>query len=174
MIAAMPANTANEPLPTAPSRKTRLAIVVTLIVFSAFELWDAWCTPLPDAAERSTSHGFRVIADLAGQSLLGFGALAFALFGRVRTAIVLLAANIIMRWLTMNTFDPSNWRVTNLWSAQETVMNLIVMPVSAMVAARLAVKNSRLGLATFLVCLPTLYIVVIVIGFAISVAQHGF
>lgn len=174
MIAAMPTQATDESVPAALSFRKRLLIALTLVIFSAFELWDAWYTPLPDAAELSTFHGTRVIANLLGQSLLGGGALVFALFGRVRTAIVLLAANIVLRWLTMKTFDPANWKITNLWSAQETIMNLAIMPVCALIAGRLAVKNSRLGLATFLVCLPTLYLIVVMVGFTIGVLIYGF
>ena len=170
----MPTETVNAPLPAALSRTKRLLIVLTLVVFAAFELWDAWNTTLPDAADRATFHGARVIAALVGQLLLGFGALVFALFGRVRTAIILLAANIVLRWLTMNTFDPANWQITSVWSAQETIMNLVIMPVAALVAGSLAARNTRLGLATFLVCLPTLYVIVVLVGFAISILIHGF
>ena len=43
--------------------------------------------------------GFLIKAHMAAQPVLGLAALLFAVTGRVRYAIIALAANVIMNWL---------------------------------------------------------------------------
>jgi hypothetical protein len=174
MISAMPAEALpNDSLP-APSSWKRLAIIATLVVFAAFEIWVGWTSTIPDSVDRSTLYGFLIIAHILGQMLLGSMALLCALFGRARYAIILLAANIVLGWLTADLFDPGNWRITSLWSAQETIVNLVLMPIAGLVAGSFAARNIRLGWATLLVCLPTLYVIVVMVGFTIIILTHGF
>lgn len=172
----MPAEAAHDPLPAAPPKWKRVAITLTLLVFAAFETWDGWTNfAIPDSInQRSAIGGIFLVAHIISQPILGAAALAFALVGRARYAIIVLAANIVLTWLTADLFDPGNWKITSVWSAQETIMNLVIMPIAGLVAGRFAARNERLGLATFLVCLPTLYVIVVLVGFMISVSLHGF
>lgn len=167
MIAVMSLNAPSDSLPAAPSKYKRLAIVLALVAMAAFETWDGWANlVIPDSiAQRSIIGGIFLVAHIVSQPLLGAAALVFALVGRVRYAIIALAANIVLRWLTADLFDPANWKIAGIFSAQETIMNLVVMPVAGLVAGSLAARDTRLGLATFLVCLPTLYLVVMLAGF---------
>jgi hypothetical protein len=56
----------------------------------------------------------------------------------------------------------------------ETTALIIASPLMAACAIALAARNRRLGIATALVTLPTLFNVVGVALFAISVALYGF
>lgn len=174
MIAAMPADTAT--LPAKPSIWKKLAIIVPLVAIAAFETWDGWTNlAIPDSInQRSAIGGIFLIAHILSQPVLGAAALVLACIGRVREAIIVLAANIVLRWLTADLFDPANWKITGFFSAQETIMNLVVMPIAGLVAGSLAARGIRLGLARFLVCLPTLYLIVMMVGFFIGVMIYGF
>ena len=173
---ATPKSLTPESLPASPPKWKRLAIIVVLILMAAFETWDGWTSfAIPDSiSQRSAIGGIFLIAHIISQPILGAMALVFALLGRARYAIILLGANIVLRWLTADLFDPPNWKITSLWSLQETIMNLVIMPIAGLVAGSLAARDIRLGWATFLVCLPTLYFIVVMVGFIISVSIHGF
>ena len=51
---------------------------------------------------------------------------------------------------------------------------MIAFPLMAACAIALAARNQRLGIATVLVSIPTLFTLFFVIAFAISVAIYGF
>lgn len=163
----------NDTLPAAPSYSKRWPIIVTLVIFAAFEVWVGWTSSLPEEGKRATARGMLVMAHVLGQLLLGSGAFLCALFGSARTAIILLAANMILGWFSSSLFDPANWTITGFNSAQQSIVDLVVMPVAGIAAARLALRNIRLGLATFLVCLPTLYVLAFMAAFGISVMIRG-
>lgn len=155
----------------APSSSRRWPIIVTLAVFAAFELWVGWNSPIPD--QPATLRGVLMIAHIAGQFLFGAGAFFCALFGRARAAIFLLAANMILGWFGSSMFDPANWTITGARSAFESIVNLVAMPAAGFAAARLAIRNERLGLATFLICLPTLYVLTMMAAYAIVITIRG-
>ncbi|HEY0236635.1 MAG TPA: hypothetical protein VGC86_16515, partial [Afipia sp.] len=63
---------------------------------------------IPDSiAQRSSLGAIFLVAHIVSQPLLGAAALVFALTGRVRYAIIVLAANIVLRWLTADLFRRS-------------------------------------------------------------------
>lgn len=141
-----------------------------LAAVAGFETWDGWSS-LPDirAAENVLSA-----VRAYSQPMLGFVALVFALTGRVHHAIVALAAIVMLRWMSPALLEPSNWKMVGFFSAQETIMQFMVIPIAALAAGSFAARNRRLGLATALVCLPALYNLALLAGFFISVLLYGF
>jgi hypothetical protein len=113
-------------------------------------------------------------AHLASHPLLALAALAFAAAGRLRYAIIALAVLILTNWLrempsiVMHGFDLRGV------AAFETPLRIIAFPLMAACAMALAARESRLGLATMLVSIPTLFGILAIIAFGISVAIHGF
>jgi hypothetical protein len=90
----------------------------------------------------------------------------------VRYAIISLAAIAFMTWLN---YLPSGdgFELGNL-SGFEAPVRMIAFPLMAACAIALAARNQRLGIATVLVSIPTLFTLFFVIAFAIGVAIYGF
>ena len=85
-----------------------------------------------------------------------------------------LGALVLMNWLN---FMPSVVRHGldfNGLAAFETPMQIIAFPLMGACAIALAARGQRLGLAALLVSIPTLYGVLAVVAFGISVFLHGF
>jgi hypothetical protein len=59
-------------------------------------------------------------------------------------------------------------------SAVETVSKVIAFPLMAACAIAYAAHDEHLGRATLLVAVPTLFIVVLLVGFAVGVMIYGF
>ncbi|XIA63947.1 hypothetical protein ACFIOY_34005 [Bradyrhizobium sp. TZ2] len=112
-------------------------------------------------------------AYIASHPLLALAALVFATVGRLRYAIMALGALVLMTWLN---YMPSvrHGLDFNGLSAFETPVQIIAFPLIGACAIALAARNQRLGLAAMLVSIPTLYGVMAVIAFGISVFLYGF
>jgi hypothetical protein len=106
---------------------------------------------------------------------LALAALYFAVAGRLRLAIAAIALRILVTWLC----DLPSIAIHGIeWSPTlggiEVAGYQIGAPLIALAALYLAQRNERLGLATFLVALPTIVFWLGVLAFAISVMIHGF
>ena len=119
-----------------------------------------------------------VVAAISGAAsaihpLLALAALVFAAGGRVRPAIVMLGAVIIVTWLKyMPTVLSSGIDAVALgaiWSPAQ----IIAFPLAAVCAIGLAAGNRRLVVATALVSLPTLFNIAAIIAIAIGLAMRG-
>lgn len=66
------------------------------------------------------------------------------------------------------------FELKSVFSAVETVARIIAFPLIAACAIAYAAHNEHLGRATLLVAVPTLFSVVLLVGFAISVIRYGF
>ncbi len=118
--------------------------------------------------------GAIIKAYIASHPLLALAALAFATIGRLRYAIVALGALVLMTWLN---FMPSVVRHGFDFrgvSAFETPVRIVAFPLMAACAIALAARGQRLGLATVLASIPTLYSVFAVIAFGIGIFLYGF
>ena len=60
------------------------------------------------------------------------------------------------------------------FSAVETTAKIIVFPLTAACAIAYAAHNEHLGRATLLVAVPTLFTVVLLVGFIVGVMIYGF
>ncbi|MCK1512051.1 hypothetical protein IVB22_05600 [Bradyrhizobium sp. 190] len=165
------------PVPIHPPRL--LGLYLLLIVIAAIEAFDGLShvpTLFGDMSEiPGPGIGGAIIKTyIASHPLLALAALAFATVGRLRYAIITLGALVLMTWLN---FMPSVVRHGFDFrgvSAFETPIRMIAFPLMAACAIALAARGQRLGLATMLVSIPTLYGIFAVIAFGIGVILYGF
>ncbi|HAP11014.1 MAG TPA: hypothetical protein DCR50_09195, partial [Afipia sp.] len=116
-----------------------------------------------------------VKAHLAAHPVLAIAAIVFAAMGRVRHAIVALGTIIIMAWLSdMPSVIAHGLAFRSAFGAVETTAKVIAFPLIAACAIAYAAHNEHLGRATFLVAVPTLFNLVLLVGFAIGVMIYGF
>jgi hypothetical protein len=118
--------------------------------------------------------GFLIKAHIATHAPLALAVLVFAAIGRVRYAIIALAAIAFMTWLN---FMPSVVRhglELKGTGAFESPIRMIAFPLMAACAIALAARNQRLRVATALASIPTFYVLMGVIIFAIGVSIYGF
>jgi hypothetical protein len=118
--------------------------------------------------------GAIIKAYVVSHPLLALAALVLATIGRLRYAIMALGALVLMNWLN---FMPSVVRHGFDFrgvSDFETPVRIIAFPLMGACAIALAAREERLGFATLMVSIPTLFDVLTVIGFGISVFLYGF
>ena len=124
--------------------------------------------PAPASAARSSRRISPAIP------LLALAALALATVGRLRYAIMALGALVLMNWLNYMPSVVRHGLDFGGLSAFETPVQIIAFPLMGACAIALAARRQRLGLATLLVSIPTLYGVLAVIAFGIGVFLYGF
>ena len=173
------ATTVNDEDP-APVRAPRLlGLYLLLILIAAIEAFDGLShvpTLFGDMSEiPGPGIGGAIIkAYIAVHPLLALAALALATIGRLRCAIMALGALVLMNWLNdMPSVVRHGLDLKGL-SAFETPLQIIAFPLMGACAIALAARSQRLGLATLLVGIPTLYGVMAVVAFGIGVFPHGF
>ena len=173
------ATTVNDEDP-APVRAPRLlGLYLLLILIAAIEAFDGLShvpTLFGDMSEiPGPGIGGAIIkAYIAVHPLLALAALALATIGRLRCAIMALGALVLMNWLNYMPSVVRHGLDFKGLSAFETPMQIIAFPLMGACAIALAARSRRLGLATLLVSLPTLYGVMAVVAFGIGVFLHGF
>jgi hypothetical protein len=111
---------------------------------------------------------------IASHPVLALAALALATVGRLRYAIMALGALVVMNWLNFMPSVVGHGLDFRGVSAFETPVRIIAFPLMAACGIALAARSQRLGLATMLVSIPTLYSVFAVIAFGIGVILYGF
>jgi hypothetical protein len=173
------ATTVNDEDP-APVRAPRLlGLYLLLILIAAIEAFDGLShvpTLFGDMSEiPGPGIGGAIIkAYIAVHPLLALAALALATIGRLRCAIMALGALVLMNWLNDMPSVVRHGLDFKGLSAFETPMQIIAFPLMGACAIALAARSQRLGLATLLVGIPTLYGVMAVVAFGIGVFPHGF
>jgi hypothetical protein len=166
--------------PAAPVAVTRLmGLRVVLIVAALFEAHEGSMTF--SAVFGSHSHRTQGLGDalitahVVSHPWLAAAALVFALIGRVRDAIIAMAAIAAMNWLSeLPAVLLHGPELHGAMSVLLTTSYLIVYPLLAGGALVLAARGERLGLATGMAALPTLLNIVGVIAFAVAFSIHGF
>ncbi|MBR1226555.1 MULTISPECIES: hypothetical protein [unclassified Bradyrhizobium] len=159
--------------PPVPSAASLSGLGVALIIITVLELLDgisvAWGIFGDPEIEVPAVSGAASLM----HPLLALAALVFAGFGRVRPAIVMLGAVIIVTWLKyMPTVVSSGIDAVGfgaIWSPAQ----IIVFPLLAVCAIGLAARNRRLLVATALASLPTLFNIAAIIAIAIGLAIRG-
>lgn len=111
---------------------------------------------------------------VASHPLLALAALALATIGRLRYAIMALGTLVLMNWLNYMPSVVRHGLDFGGLSAFQTLVQSIAFPLMGACAIALAAGKERLGLVTLLVSIPTLFDVLAVIAFGISVFLHGF
>ncbi|MBR1247216.1 hypothetical protein JQ609_09750 [Bradyrhizobium sp. AUGA SZCCT0169] len=159
--------------PPVPSAASLSGLSIALIIIAVLELLDgisvAWGIFGDPEIEVAAISGAASVM----RPLLALAALVFAAFGRVRPAIVMLGAVIIVTWLKyMPTVMSSGLDAVGLgaiWSPAQ----IIAFPLVAVCAIGLAARDRRLLVATALVSLPTLFNIAAIIAIAIGLAMRG-
>jgi hypothetical protein len=114
--------------------------------------------------------------NLALAPLLAGAALIFAALGKIRYAILALAAVTLATWI-LDSLPSIGLRGVTLGLDFGTLAELflyVIAPVVAATAALLALKDKRLALATVLACLPALAKWMGFIAFFIAIMIYGF
>jgi len=179
-LAEMTEPTASVDTASVPTRRRHLGLRAALIMVAIVEALDGlsdFPTLFGDMSEIPGPGlgGFLIKAYIATHLPLALATLVFAAIGRVRYAIIALGAVVAMTWLnTMPSVVLHGLDFDSGFSALQTTAQIIAFPLMAACAIALAARNERLGLATALVGIPTLFNVFAVIAFAISVSLHGF
>jgi hypothetical protein len=161
-----------------PTRQRHLGLRIVLILVAIVETLDAlssFPTLFGDMSQiPGPGIGGAIIkADIASHPPLAL--VVFAAIGRVRHAIIALGAVVAMTWLnTMPSVVLHGLEFDSGFAALQTTAQIIAFPLMVACAIALAARNRRLGLATALVSIPTLFNVFGVIAFAIGVSLHGF
>jgi hypothetical protein len=102
-------------------------------------------------------------------------ALVFAIIGRLRHAIIALAAFILVDWICDTpSFAIHGVEFAGGFVGLELFTAQFVLPVIGAVAIALAIKDTRLWLATLLIAIPTIIKWAGVLAFGISVMLYGF
>ena len=165
------------PVPVRTPRLLGLYLLLILVAaIEAFEGLSHAPTLFGDMSEiPGPGVGGAIIkAYIASHPLLALAALVFATIGCLRYAIMALGALVLMTWLNYMPSVVRHGLDFNGLSAFETPVQIIAFPLMGACAIALAARNQRLGLATMLVSIPTLYGVMAVIAFGISVFLYGF
>ena len=163
-----------------PVRAPRLlGLYLLLIIVAAIEAFDGLShvpTLFGDMSDiPGPGVGGAIIkAYIASHPLLALAALALATVGRLRYAIMALGALVVMNWLNDMPSVVRHGLDFRGVSAFETPVRIIAFPLMAACGIALAARSQRLGLATMLVSIPTLYNVFAVIAFGIGVILYGF
>jgi hypothetical protein len=120
--------------------------------------------------------GWIIAAKLVFSPLASVAALIFSATGRVWSAILALAALILLTWLgDMPSVALHGLDLTgSLPVVSHAIFRIILVPLLIAVIVVLAMRKERLGLATVLATLPTIVGWLGVIAFAIGVSIYGF
>jgi hypothetical protein len=150
---------------TAPTRPRHLGLRVALILVAIVEALDALSSVSILFGDISQIPGpglggAIIKAHIASHLPLALATLLFAAIGRVRHAIIALGAVVAMTWLnTMPSVVLHGLQFDSGFAALRTTAQIIAFPLPAACAIALAARDRRLGLATALVSLPTLFCV---------------
>jgi hypothetical protein len=113
-----------------------------------------------------------VLAPLAAGAVL-----LFAFFGRLRPAVLALAAFAFMGWALDDVWQVAihgfGFRPDYYYGRVDAFAHQIVFPIGALAGAGLALRNRHLAWAGLLAGLPPLFNWTVVILFAISVMLHS-
>ena len=113
---------------------------------------------------------------LALAPLAAGAALVLAVLGRVRHAILALAALLLLTWLLDDVWSIPihGLEFSADYGGMVVFVHHAVFPALAIAGAALALKDRRLALAGLLVCLPTLFNLAGIALFTIMIMMYGF
>ncbi len=171
---------APEPVqPEVPSRWLRIGLCIVLVLLGAMEALDGVLTyQAMLGGETKIIPGTGVVRLLVGahmviQPILAFAVIILAVTGRVRIAIMVLAAIALMACLRfIPTLFADGFGLRS--SANEKGVRVIALPLMAVGAIVLAARNEKLWLATALLGFSTLYTQLIGVMFIFAVLIVGF
>lgn len=112
--------------------------------------------------------------NLALAPLLAGAALIFAALGKIRYAVLALAALTLVGWVLSSLPSIAIHKFSLEFGDLEGLFYYFVVPVVAAAAALLALKDKRLALASVLACLPALAKWIGLVVFIITIMIYGF
>ena len=173
--AALAAN-ATVPVPAAPRWLGLRVVLIIAALLESFDALSSVSTLFGDMSEIPGPGfgGFLIKAHIATHPVLALAVLVFAAVGRVRYAIIALAAIVFMTWLNYMPSVVIHGLDFKGVGAFETPVRIIAFPLMAACAIALAARDQRLRLATALASIPTFYSLVGLIIFAIGISIYGF
>jgi hypothetical protein len=175
-MTAVPTPADSVPAPAAPLHLGLRAVLMTAALLEGFDAASSLPTLFGDMSEIPGPGlgGFLIKAHIATHAPLALAALVFTAIGRVRYAIIALAAIVFMTWLNFMPSVVVHGLEFKGIGAFETPVRIIAFPLMAACAIALAARNQRLRLATALASIPTFYSLLGLIIFAIGVSIYGF
>jgi len=117
--------------------------------------------------------GAIIVAKIALTPLIAFAALFFTIRGRILYAILAMAADLLLMWVSFLPSVAINGLEMAGMAAVATTYLIFLVPLLALAGIVLALRG-RLAPAIALVVLPTFLGVAATIAFAIGVAINGF
>ena len=164
-----------QPAPAPRMIGLRIVLIVLAAIEAGFGFSDM-PTLFGDMSKIGPGLGGGLIkAHLAAHPVLATAALVLAVMGRVRYGIIALGTVIIMTWLSdMPSVVSHGFEIRSTFSFVETTAKIIGFPLIAACAIAYAAHNEHLGRATFMVAVPTLFNIVLLVGFFVSVMIYGF
>ena len=176
MNTAIPVPADAVPAPRQLGLRLLLAVVALLEAYNALSV----VSDLFIAGHKASGlDGAIARAHLAVHPVLALAALLFALIGRLRDAIIVLGALVLVTWLNeMTSVVRHGLEFGSSYTAIQTTAQIIAFPLIAACAIAYAARDQRTGIAAVLVSIPSLFTVlfhaVSVVVFAISVMMYGF
>ena len=169
----------NEEAPQPVRARRLLGLYLLLILIAAIEAFDGLShvpTLFGDMSDiPGPGVGGAIIkAYIASHPVLALAALALATVGQLRYAIMALGALVLMNWLNYMPSVVRHGLDFGGMSAIQTPVQIIAFPLMGACAIALAARGQRLGLATMLVSLPTLFNVAALIAFGVGIFLYGF
>ena len=166
-----------ETAPAPMSAWKRFWLSAAMVSLALYETWDSYMffTNLGlSEITRSGFGGYLMKTFVVTQPFFAPAALLCALTGRVRWAVIALAGVVLGRWLWFLPGPNGSLDSKDLYALQPTIKLLIIPPLLAVCALVLAKRKERLGLATLLVAVPSVYSNFEMALFAIAVTIYGF
>jgi hypothetical protein len=169
-----------EPMAAAPARHPWLRVILAAV--AAIEFADAlsgltniFLDYHHDTAYLRFAQALLSVK-LALAPLVAGAALVFAVAGRLRAAIVALAALVLLSFVLDDVWSIPlhGFELTPDFGGLTAFAYYIAFPLAAVAAIVLALKDRHLALATALVCVPTVFNWLGVAAFAIGVMIYGF
>jgi hypothetical protein len=119
--------------------------------------------------------GWTITAVIAINPFVAIAALVFALTGRLRHAIVAIAALGLLDWLNyLPSFVGHGLNFDASYGSLITLNQFFVLPVFCIAGIVFAVRNQRLVLAAAMASVPLLVNILGIVAFGIGVAIYGF
>jgi hypothetical protein len=147
---------------------------IGLMVVAALELMDALASLTTIFVD---THPATALLRLA-QTLAAGAALVFALIGRLRPAVLALAAFAFMGWALDDVWSivihGFGFRPDQYYGSVDAFAHQVLFPLGALLGAGLALHGRHLAWAGFFASLPPLFNWTGVLMFALSVMLHGF
>jgi len=153
-----------------------------LAIVAAYELFDALSQARFIFADYHHATAYLRFAQalvsvkLALAPLVAAAALMFAATGRLRNAILALAALTLLGWVLDDVWSIPihGLEFSAGYGGMVVFVHHVIFPLVAVAGGVLALKDRRPGVACLLVCFPTLFNLANIFAFAVAIMMYGF